>query len=424
MIILLLTAGLGNTGTAHAAPNIINHVSFNLYNEFADYFIDAEFPLNKTNWMEIAGWTDKSVMDLTWRMDWNYLFGITFNPVIVLNDVDSKVTGNYLSPEHTGIRVEKASLQFMLFKGLIGIEIGKLLPEYGSAYVWKITDFFKRELRGSKFMVDSLVFINEYFTGEFIYAPNRDWLPDDYSDTGTMASNDDFYLARIGLTYGAHSANLIYFHRNNGYIGINYSAQAGEGLIPYFEAVFSMDNRIPRLEKASDYTYEFNSPGQEYWQVVAGINYTPSFIDWSIYLELFYNGDGYSGQEWRDFGINFDGVNTLNGSYTQAKHQVLSTVLNTFSGSDMSQEYAALHIRNNTPYLRQYNIRFNFDDSVIMTWPPGVMNTLKLSLTFLTYFTFKFSWTTVPYAENPSEYYFSSPYKNSYSLRLSYGFKL
>jgi len=268
------------------------------------------------------------------------------------------------------------------------------------------------------------VFINEHFTGEFVYAPNWDWLPDDYDNTNIMASNDDFYLARIGLNYGAHSANLLYFHLNNEYIGLNYSVQVGEGLIPYCEVVFGMDNRIPRLEKTGNYTYEFKPLNREYWQVVAGVNYTPPFIDWTIFLELFYNGEGYSGQEWRDFGVNFDEVNALNGVYAPVKYQVLSTALNTFSSNNMSQGYAALHIRNNTAYLRQYNMQLNFNDSVIMTWPFGVMNAFQLNLNFLTYFAFKFNWNTVMYAEEPSQYYFGFPYKNSYKLRLSYGFKL
>jgi hypothetical protein len=303
------------------------------------------------------------------------------------------------------------------------LEVGKLLPSFGVGYRWRPTDFITRATRNrnmdkSKYMVD-INFFYDFLNLELIYAPNKEFIPDDYADVDTILENDDFWLARLSLSLSYTELSLLYFHGNGDSIGINASSQVGDEFIPYCEVVLSNENRIKRMVKDESNIYSFEKWDDPFLMSLVGFCLSPTEIDFSIYFEFLYNGAGYSVDEWFQYNEYIREINELPPVMTAEKMGYLGLANMNFSLTNMSHLYLFLNVQTND-YLGGI---FSIANTIIMTYPTGFLNNLDLSFKFLDNIYFDITFLSLLYATDQSEYsYFPNDMKIDLNLYYKVNF--
>lgn len=406
---------------------LINAMDVILQNIFYFQNVTTENQLNLDNWLEMADWGDTSRFSFSLFIDLNRLLSFHFEPQVDFFQFDSFTEHEMLIDvfqpnnfnEYSMLEINRLSLSCMLFDGLLTMEIGKLLPSFGVGYGRRPTDFitqmtrFRNEDKG-KYLIDFNIFYN-FLNFEVIYAPNRDFIPDDYTDFESIIENDDFWLVRCGLSLASHELSFLYFHGNNDSFGLNYSSQIGEELISYCEAVISDENKIKRIKKDDSEIYNFELEETWFFTSLLGLCYSPIFLDFSFYLEFLYNGDGYTPDEWKDYYNYIQEINDMPVTMTQQKMYYLGKANTYFSRNNMSFYYSFLHIKSNDYF---YDL-FSIENTIIMTYPFGVINIFTVSLNFFDNIYMDTDFFSLLYADKYSEYsYF--PYDIKLEINVYY----
>ncbi|MBN2534622.1 MAG: hypothetical protein JXB88_17190 [Spirochaetales bacterium] len=365
--------------------DIVNSISFGITNSFFYNFINTDNPLNPGNVLEFELWSDKTVINNLWTISISSFMMFTIDYDLSFFMLEDSVTGEDITDVYkTGdfndyyhFYLKKLYVDFFLFDGTVVLQVGKVLPEYGVGYIWKPTNFLKNKTGYSKYLVDCYLFYN-LFSFELLYAPNRSFIPDDYDDDETMDSFDDFFLFKSSASFDSHILTLLFFMEKDIKTGINYSVQLTDGLIFYVEAVMNFDNYIRRIRKNSEMDFELYNLDAPYPQLLFGINYTPDFIDWTMIGEFYYNGDGFTQQDWDDYNQCLEEIDEFAEPYSELKLYYLDMAVNHFLYNDMSGFYAGLHIRQNDKFFDH----LNFEDTLFFSLPFGIQNYLTMVFSF------------------------------------------
>ena len=175
------------------------------------------------------------------------------------------------------------------------------------------------------------------------------------------------------------------------------------------------EHEFERLTRADD-NYTFSLKDNVFLSLLVGIDYSPENIDWSFYFEFYYNGDGYTSDEWKDFSNNINAINNMTGPGLSQKYGLLGNCNNNFNVGYMSNIYCLLHARSNDYILDLISI----EDTIITAFPFGLFNIFKTDFELVKdklYLNLEFF--NLVYAVDDSELYYH-PYRFYFEMSLNY----
>jgi len=357
------------------------------------YYNRHDSDLNPENILGLEGWNSR--LPITNKLDifWGNLFSLSLDHDVSLGNVDSgtiNLDEGYRFeqyPENQEYMLKEFILSSSLGISFLNLNVGKLIPILGVGYIRSPQSFFERLTdKKSKWMVNPQFFIEDSML-EIFYAPYHDLLPDDYTDKASLEDAKDIY----GLALNGYIKSLYWemvgFYDEEFTVGISSSSEIINGLLLYGDVVFSNKHWIDRIKgSAPNYTLETESGS--YWDIMIGLNYSPTLINWSFYVEGRYNQDGLSSDEWDSFANNIDIIKQIDVGRPGYGTQYYSSLAESWPFNSLSQFSLALH-GESFDYIKGL---FKVKETVFISFPFGLMNYLTFEIPLWDSFEFVCTW--------------------------------
>lgn len=404
-----------------ADSDIDNSIKLNIKNNYNILQKNMDNPHDYSNWLTFPYWNDFTLLTLSLDTNIKNNLIVKYESTLKFFKMNSD-TLEYIQVfqpryynDYYSFSLDKLSIFTMLFDGAIIIELGKFLPCFGVGYNWKPTNFISNHTGGmSKYLID-INYFHPLFVIQGIYAPAWSFLPDDYGVYTNIDDSNDMWLLKGGFTFDQSDLGILLFFEKNFAFGVNFNTQLGDEFIPYFEGVFSFNTNISHMSSIDGFQYGFAPNDFWFYQFLIGINYSPLTFDFAFYLELYYNGDGYSIDDWEQYMININNIKSQPNENLSLIISNLNEAYVNFKFGNMSQYYAMLHIRQ-IGYL--FDI-MNFKGTLVATFPLGLISSINIEFKFPYNLQLNFDMTSLLYAGSESEYLFS-PMSHNFTASLQY----
>lgn len=297
--------------------------------------------------------------------------------------------------EVSSIELERLSSSILLLNGIINIEAGLFLPEYGVGYTKKNpTDLIAKVSNyRSRYLVNTQVYF-ENLNLEFCYGPGSSILSDDL--TKDEENFDHLYLGRLSASLDIHSINFVYQNSKEHRLGFSYSSQIGDTVIPLLEAVWSSGRRAKGLEKSEE-EYSLVVNDTPFLSILAGFSWAPYFMSWTLFCEFLYNGEGLSKREWNDFSSNLEDI----GKNELLKTRYLPGIYQNIDFMNSSRYYLITHLKQSDS--ERFFDLLKIDGTLITVYPLGLYGNLEFELDLFDHLTIESSIGGVLYSEKGTE---------------------
>lgn len=320
-------------------------------------------------------YNNDSYLNLETYLYFGEWISFSFNPVV-----------NFKLNEDSSLEIKDLSANLLLFSGYVSLEVGKFLPTYGVGYTTKNpTDFIYQETNNNSSYMVNTTYYGDYFTLEGIYLPKSERIPDLYSDKNKI--ENDTLFGRLSTEIDIHTFNFIYMNNGFNNFGLSYSTQVGDTLIPYIEVVYRDQTR----------THVFNELEEDTFNILTGVSWSPYFMDFTLYSEFLYNGQGMDKKKWDKLDKNLNEA----GSNPMIKGRYFPSVFQNIDFMNSSQFYFINHLEQSDS--EKFFDVVKFDSTIITTFPLGFYGLFEMKIEMLEYFKLELNVAGVIYSEKDSE---------------------
>lgn len=352
------------------------------------FYRDIDSPINPGNILEIEEWDLKFPLRNITNLYWDNIFSLTLNHEMYLGIIEDFHFVQYTN--YQLFKLNELYISSSFGTSFFNIVLGKLAPEFGVGYIRKSQSYFKRLTDDySKWMVNTQLIKDSFFL-EFYYAPFRDFIPDDYTKKESLEKCNDIIGFSSNSYLGDFYWQIVGFYDEDFFTGLSFSSEIIVGLLLYSDITFTNKHWIDRII-GDGLDLKLEKLEKPYMDIMFGINYTPSFLNWSFYFETRYNQDGLTTSEMSDFSDKLLKIDNLNNLYPGFGLPFYGSLADRLPFNSLSLLSFALHSES-FDYIKGF---LKIKNTTFFSIPAGFMNQLTLEIPLFDNIKINGSWSHI-----------------------------
>lgn len=362
--VLLLSIGIGTFAYTH---EVDTYIDFNIGTKTIFQEVSTESLLNQDNWINdppaYGNMFQTTVLEVYFfnffsffietESTWFYWNTNTIKE-IKTNDLYGSETAN-------GFAIQSWNLSGHSPNALFTFEVGKTLFDPTPSKQLKAAHYFDWVFNGQEKTVAQASLVLNSWSFKTIYAPQYSWVPDSikHSNQELLSSKypatDDVYYFQGQYFYSLIDIGVFYAYDTDSTAGLWISYLTHPNFLVYGESSISTKKWMPLVQNNAVSLTQKNGI-----KSMVGFQYSPSFLDVSLYVEALYIGDGYAKNDWVNFNTNLEEIHKMN---PQMGLPLKASILDTIRFTSMSPYNFAIHIKPNNPILDMidwsYSLRYS-----------------------------------------------------------------
>ncbi|MCX7655977.1 MAG: hypothetical protein N2Z76_05590 [Treponemataceae bacterium] len=245
--------------------------------------------------------------------------------------------------------IESWEIEYVSSDALISFGIGKIPWLPGPAKQLKAANYFDWMFGDYRKTLVWMGLTYDWGALKAVWGPRENWLPDSFtSTTKDVLPGASLVYGQGQFFVGPFDSGFFLAWDKDITVGWWGSYTVTPNVLWYTEGSYTTKAWLPRINAT---TFQVDMTRRDGIRAMTGILYSPHFPDISLYIEILYNGDGYTEKEWEHLKLRFE----------QAHNPALRlSFLEYLRWNTMNLWYGAVHLRPNALLFDMIEWNYSF----------------------------------------------------------------